>query len=341
MQSVDVVRVIAIFAVVVIHTMPFDDTYIWLGRDLNVGYLFNQLARFAVPFFFVISGYFWGLKINSGSPLIDSTKKMARKIFIIFLFWSAIYLILTSLSNIFQYGALTPFQIIYLNTAKLFDHPMKTAMEGTKVHLWFLVALLFCLAICDFFIRRNMSKILIVFSIILYGIGLLGKAYADSPLGFHSEFNFRDGPFFGLIFFVTGYIFSKTTQRKYWLMIGLFLTIFGTLIHFAELFLLRSIWGTTMLQDYVIGTYFMGVGVAMVALSNPIFLRLNQFSKIGPLVLGIYAVHFVFVDLLKPFGAGLTGVTWWEFGYPDGVFILSLASTYAMSRFNLTRQIVA
>lgn len=341
MQSVDVVRVIAIFAVVTIHTMPLDNTYIWIGRDLNVGYLLNQLARFAVPFFFVISGYFWASKINSGSPIAGSTKKMAKKIFTIFFAWSVIYLLPTNLFDTFQYGALGPLKQIYWNVASLFNHPVRTAMEGAKVHLWFLVSLLFCLAICAILVARKMKKSLIGLSIALYGIGLLGKAYADSPIGFHSEFNFRDGPFFGLIFFVTGYVLSESKQRKSWLMLGLSLTIFGTLMHFAELFMLRLLWGATMLQDYVIGTYFMGVGVTLVALSNPIFLSLNRLSKIGPLVLGIYAIHFVFVDLLHPFGAGVTGVTWWEFGFPISVLVLSYASTYAMSRFSLTRPIVA
>jgi surface polysaccharide O-acyltransferase-like enzyme len=339
-QSVDAVRVIAIFAVIIIHTSPFTNTYIWLGRDLNVGYLLDQLARFAVPFFFVISGFFWASKIKSGSQIADSTKKMAKKIATIFLAWSIIYLLPTNLSDSFQYGGLGPFEIIYWNITKLIDHPMRSAMEGAKVHLWFLVALLFCLVICAIFLTRAMKKSLIVLSIVLYSIGLLGKAYADSPIGFHSEFNFRNGPFFGLVFFVTGYVLSESKERKSWLIIGLVLTVFGTLMHFTELFVLRSMWGTTMIQDYVIGTYFMGVGVAMIALSNPTFLGTNQFSKIGPLVLGIYAVHFVFVDLLRPFDAGLKGVTAWGFGYPFGVFVLSLASTYALSRFTITKSIV-
>lgn len=339
-QSIDVVRVGAIFAVVVIHTMPFSDTYIWLGQDINVGYLLNQLARFAVPFFFVISGYFWASKINAGGPIFYSTKKMAKKVSTIFLVWSAIYLLPINLVEAFQYGMLGPIKVTYWNVAALFNHPIRTAMEGGKVHLWFLVSLLFCLIFCAILVAKEMEKSLIRLSVVLYAIGLLGKAYADSPIGFRSEFNFRDGPFFGLVFFVTGYKLSQSRERGSWLILGLSLAIFGTLMHFAEIFMLQSLWGTTIIQDYVIGTYFMGVGVALISLSNPRFLRCDQLSNIAPLVLGIYAIHFIFVDLLRPVGAGSIGVIWWGFGYPIAVFILSLASTYAMSRFSLTRPIV-
>jgi len=339
-QSVDTVRSIAIFAVVAIHTMPFFDTYIWPGSDLDLGHLLNQLARFAVPFFFVISGYFWSLKTKTPYQIKTVTKKTSKKITIILLAWSAIYLLPTNLFNSFQNGTLGPIKTIYWNLSDLLAHPIRTAMEGGRVHLWFLVALLFCLAISATFISRNMKKSLIGLSIALYLTGLLGKAYADSPIGFHCDFNFRNGPFFGLIFFVTGYALGQLENKKHWLALGFFLAISGSLMHFAELFVLRLLWGTTMIQDYVIGTYFMGVGVALIALSNPQFLRVALLSKAGPLVLGIYAIHLVFVDLIGPIGAGLTGITWWELGYPAAVFTLSLASTYAMSRFRLTKQIV-
>ncbi|WP_081367541.1 acyltransferase family protein [Alteromonas mediterranea] len=46
-------RVIAILAVIIIHTKPF-----FLAGNSNIGIFLHQVYRFAVPFFFVISGYF-------------------------------------------------------------------------------------------------------------------------------------------------------------------------------------------------------------------------------------------------------------------------------------------
>ena len=66
------------------------------------------------------------------------------------------------------------------------------------------------------------------------------------PAGLHVTFNFRDGPFFSLIFFVTGYFLHK--------------------------------------RDYVAGTYFFGVGVALIALSDSPWLPSPRLAAIGPYV---------------------------------------------------------
>ena len=58
--SVDKLRVLAVTAVIALQTSPFQGGA-WSGeRLLAPGNLINQLSRFAVPFFFVVSGYFGG-----------------------------------------------------------------------------------------------------------------------------------------------------------------------------------------------------------------------------------------------------------------------------------------
>ena len=62
-NSVETCRVIAIIAVIILHAEPFR-----YGCEENEIYkqyafiIFNQLSRFAVPFYFIISGFFWGKK---------------------------------------------------------------------------------------------------------------------------------------------------------------------------------------------------------------------------------------------------------------------------------------
>lgn len=343
-QSVDIVRVLAILGVIIIHTQPFIGEHVHPGMDFNLGVLLNQFARFAVPFFFVISGYFWASKFDEAKSLTRPTVNIARRIAVIFFAWSAIYLLPTNLLKALEYGPLGPIKTIYWNLnwylRVLIDDPVNGFMQGTKGHLWFLMSLLCSLAISAVLLARNMKRTLIALSLILYLIGLFGKAYADTPFGFHSNFNFRNGPFFGLIFFVSGYILNRIRPKASWFLTGLVLTAFGFCLHFLELFMLKYYWNTTTIQDYVVGTYFVGIGVALIALANPPFLRMQKVFFIGPMVLGIYAIHLVFVDLLSPFGKSLSGNILWEVGYPVAVFLLSLAATYAMSRSRLTKAIV-
>ena len=68
-NSVDTARLFAIAAVIMIHTQPFSGAAASL-RIYSYPYLLvNQLARFAVPMFFVLAGYFWGLKIRGGHSM--------------------------------------------------------------------------------------------------------------------------------------------------------------------------------------------------------------------------------------------------------------------------------
>ncbi len=68
--SIDVLRGLAIFAVVIIHVNPF---YYAFESPISVpfiiSYFFQQYCRFAIPFFFVVSGYFFGRALNKGIAL--------------------------------------------------------------------------------------------------------------------------------------------------------------------------------------------------------------------------------------------------------------------------------
>jgi surface polysaccharide O-acyltransferase-like enzyme len=191
------------------------------------------------------------------------------------------------------------------------------------------------------FLRHKRERLLVAVGVALYLVGLAGKAYADTPIGFHAAFNFRNGPFCSLILFVTGYFLHRKRTSRVWLPVGLLLAILGTCLHFTELWLLNSQWGTAMRQDYVIGTYFAGVGVSMMALSNVSCRHLEGVASIGRLVLGIYASHLVFVDLLMPLDRRFRGSPLWDILFVVAVFTLSYALVLVMSRFRLTRRLVA
>jgi surface polysaccharide O-acyltransferase-like enzyme len=339
-QSVDAMRVIAIVAVIVIHTMPFRTTDVPIGTVFNLSLILNQLGRFAVPFFFVLSGFFWARKIEGADSVQITSRKMVIRILVIFFAWSVFYLLPTDIVDAIASGPLGPIKVVYWHTAKALAQPVTTLLQGTKVHLWFLVALICCVTISATMVSWNMRRGLIVLSLILFGLGILGKPYADSPIGFHVDFDFRNGPFFGLIFFVTGYLLQQRGPRKSWLGYGLALAVLGSCLHLIEVQTLNSLWGTTMLQDYVVGTFFSGVGMAMIALSGSRLLCWPAFSHIAPFVLGIYAIHFAFIELMYPLDGRFMGNTLWGFAYPTLVFALSTLAVFAISRIQVMKSIV-
>ncbi len=305
--------------------------------DLSL--LINQLARFAVPFFFVMSGYFWGMKIKNAISPANISFSMAKRIILIFAVWSIVYMLPYNLSSMAEYGLLGPIKTDYWNLITLIEHPLTLLMQGTKVHLWFLIALLYSLGISYFLVGKKYYKTLIAVSVTLYSIGLLAKAYSDTPFGINTEFNTRNGPFFSTIFFVSGYFLSKCKPNQRWFLIGVAFLVLGWIIHFSELYILWMLYGTTPYQDYLIGTYFMGIGAAVASLSNNVLFRNELLRDVGKFTLGIYAIHFIFVDLLKPIGK-LTSSPLWEIGYIFFVLMFSFASVIALSKNKFTRRIV-
>ena len=340
LQSVDVLRVAAIIAVISIHTTPFSSPSIPVGERLDLATVINQLARFAVPFFFVLSGYFWAHKIATGGTVISSTLPMVKRIALLLFSWSIIYLFPTDLSASLEYGLFGPLKSSYWNLSDAINRRFDTLLEGTMYHLWFLPALVCSLVISALLLHYGPRSLLVVLAVVLFLIGLAGGAYREAPFGFEANFNFRNGPFFSLVFFVSGYLLYHRASSKTWLPIGIAVASAGAFLQFYEVIMLNKAWGLPMNQDYVLGTYFFGIGISMIAISNPKLLRCSWAAAIGPLVLGIYASHVIFVRLLLPIDGKFDGNWIWSVVYVMLVFLLSYTLANFLARFNVTKKLV-
>lgn len=86
----DILRILAAFAVVVLHAVAplFLDSY--PSSDWNVANVYESLVRWSVPVFFMISG---ALFLNKGKELNIGRlyKKNIFRVFLIYLFWSIVY----------------------------------------------------------------------------------------------------------------------------------------------------------------------------------------------------------------------------------------------------------
>lgn len=326
-QTVDVCRAVAILAVVVLHTEPF-------GLDarrgtLNLGTAISQGGRFVVPFFLVIAGYFFARDVGDPASTNARAIGMLRRNTYLLVGWSLIYLLPWDIGRAIDLGWTGPLKVIYWRTADAVLSPVTTLLQGTQPHLWFLVALSCCVAISAPLITLKKTRLLVVVALLCYLVGLAGGAYRDTPFGFHAPFNFRNGPFFALIFFVTGVMLRRLTPTTRWLGWGLAMAALGVTIHLLEIVMLHANFGTSMHHDFVAGTYLSGTGVAVAALSNSSALVIPQLARIGPAVSGIYLSHMIFVDLLRPFDRLLNGHVLWDPVYPLAVFAMS----YWLSRW--------
>ena len=341
-QSVDVIKFFAILSVIAIHTGPFrnmGDSQFYMGLAIFI----NQLNRFAVPFFFVVSGYFWSKKIskeqNDSQNFFKYTNTLALKFLFVFTSWSLIYLIpYEALSSTDSSLPILKFSSEKWNT--LYNSPIEAVFQGTREHLWFLIALIFSLYISAIFIKCRKAVLLIPLSICLYCFGIFAKSYSQTELGIDVNFNTRNGPFFGTLFFVTGYYLSNLKPSPKWFKWGVISFVFGLAIHMLEITMLWNRYQVRPTHDFVFGTYFLGLGPALIALSKKQFTALGSLGKLGRFTLGIYASHYLFVDILKPVDKMITNPLW-EIGFILMVLCYSLGMTWLMLKIPFFKRIVS
>lgn len=127
-DSVYTLRLIAVFAVITIHTAPFSFDGWEIADQFTLPNVINQLSRFAVPMFFVLSGYFWGMKIRGDADLARTSQVVVRRIFSVWLFWSIMYLMPYNFFSVETYDITRQIK----NTTLVFLGSTKTSMVSDQ-----------------------------------------------------------------------------------------------------------------------------------------------------------------------------------------------------------------
>ena len=353
---------LAIVAVLVIHAGPFAHRTppVRVGNVWDMATIANQLARWAVPAFFIWSGYFWadGLAARgafghdalenpreNGALIWQATGRMVRRLATLFTAWCLIF-VFPYEGHLFQQP--TGFavwqawsQALSRNVHWIVTHPGTVLLQGTNGHLWFLMALMCAVTVSALVLTLYKAKplgMLTALALLLYGLFLLMEPYSKTRLGIPVAFNGRNGPMLSLLFFVMGLHLQRAGRRPAWVWQGALLTMVGAVVSVVELTWLRGR-GVSLAQDAVAGTVLLGTGVAMLTLANPRWLHWRALSVLAPSVLGIYLAHPLFVDLLEPLVIRAAH-PWVDLAELVVIFGLSLGLIRLMARSRWTRAIV-
>lgn len=206
---VDLCRFICSLLVVSIHVEPLRS----YSKLVNFGVV-NCLARIAVPFFFVVSGYFLFLKtsyINFDSQI---PLKYVKRILKLYIIWTGIY------SPLMVYSILKSEQGIIFG---LVDWIRRIIFMGGYKHLWYLNAMIISTLILTFLLsKKTKIKNILLIAMVLYCVGLLTQSYFVflEPLKqFEGVWSFlkliqkiittaRNGIFEGFLFMGIGMLFA-------------------------------------------------------------------------------------------------------------------------------------
>lgn len=213
----------------------------------NINFWVTQLIfRMAVPFFFMSSSFFLGLKIhqcalNSSSIILNYCKRLVRLLVFFDLFSFVISLLLFFCSD----ESLNHFCCKSLQ--KILFYP-----DGA---LWFIQACIVGSLMLLFFIKKQLVRISIVAGITLYVVALLGDSYffvvkkfcmLDGIFESYLEcfLTFRNGIFVGFFYMSLGYWASKIRTKctcKDWRKQSGLLAMCSFILYVIELVFLRYV----------------------------------------------------------------------------------------------------
>ncbi len=178
--GIDCFRCVAAFLVVAIHTSIFT-TYSVQGDMIAT----RIIARIAVPFFFVTTGFFLSPSYSKDNSRLA---KLAKKMSAIYALSIMIYIPI----NIYN-G--------YFSTEYLLPNIIKDIVfDGTMYHLWYFPAVIIGAAIVWFLTKRFGIKRTFAATLFLYAVGIFG----DSLYGISQKIPFAES-FYSCIFEVSDY----------------------------------------------------------------------------------------------------------------------------------------
>lgn len=322
--GIDYFRIIAALLVVAIHISPL------ININETADFILTRIVgRVAVPFFFMVSGFFLFSDWEKSEKRLKNFLKKT-----VFLYGISIIIYIPV--NIYT-G--------YFKMDNLFINILKDVfIEGTMYHLWYLPASIFGAVVAWNLIRKMGHKDALSFAVFLYLIGLFGDSYfgliKDIPLLsnlygliFQVSDYTRNGLFFAPIFFILGSIIRNSNvnytkiNNFVALLISLSLMLIeGLILHSLEFqrhdsmyimlvptmfFLFRSL---ILYRGKRVPT--LGTGTMVVYIIHPmmiIFVRLmGKILKLEWLLVENNIIHYIMVTLLSTMVAIL--VVWWEIG---------------------------
>ena len=325
LHSAQALRVPAVLAVIVIHAAPFDGAP--QGTALReLSYLLNDLARFAIPFFFILSGHLFARSAaRRGEP--EAARRSARRLSAVLLVWSAVYALLPHVKDFRAFGYWGGVRLKTVDA--LLADPLSFLLQGPGTHLWYVVSLLTVLGAVRLLSRRR-RRLLLPTALALYALCLLGGTYTGSPLGLALPVEAKLGPLGGLLLFTLGMRQDAAFARSESARVHGLLIFGGLGLIVIEMTAARLLWSTPQ-QDFFLGSVPVAVGMLRWCLAGPDRLRRTVLPRWGGLTLGVYVLHPALMRIPR-LAAFNPPSAWWQLGQVALLYAASLALCLLLAR---------
>jgi len=351
--SIDFFRFFAVLAVIFIHAHPFKSAYDSY-RAGNASFfipgiseiVIRQATVFAIPYFYIIAGYFFGTKITDQNSLGSVLARYLKRLFFIWLFWLFFYFFIPvqNFGYFMQYGYAT---YIRSKIDYVMHDPLTIINNGAGVGiLYFLSYLMISLCIIALLYRLHLKKIILLLAALFCFLDLTASSYSATPVGVALNNFFKNNKFLaqcylhtaqyaGSIFFVAIGWWLSTRKKIINPNYSLGLTVSGLFLSYFTFFFLLD----QPIAAFVATVLYAG-GLAMYAIAKPDLDRNSFIAKCGKLSLGVYATHVLSLNVLFVIYNLYPGNAYWEIIYPLSAYCLSLIIVILFSKNNLLRHVV-
>ncbi|MFA0413019.1 acyltransferase [Vibrio renipiscarius] len=330
-SSIELGRLIAIFVVVAMHCQMFL-TYFLYQDTPWVGFIFNQSTRFAVPLFFLISGYLIQPKLITAP--IETVKRYCAPLLRVFVVWSVICLLMPfNLHKVMTEGYLAEREGYW---GFLAQSPLNSLLEGGLVHLWFIPALMLAALITALFVKADKLNWLIPVALVMYIYGVLAGSYQNIT-ELWTPFFTRNGPFFSTLMFALGFVIRQKEIRVTATQ-ALVMALLGMVMHFSEAYFLTQYKQAFNANDFLLGTALWGMGLFLFLLAKPNLGNTPWVLNLSKLVLPIYVAHLPMIIVMMNVSGflGLTGAAK-DAAVFSGAVILTLLLVKGLERTPLSK----
>jgi serine/alanine racemase len=202
--GLDVVKLFCAFLIVFLHTYNRD-----LGSIGN--WFWNVITSIGVPFFFIVSGFFYAIGLNRISFSKDYFLKYFKRLLIMYVTWTIITLPVSWLCVERGHPDYSlPLKVAYLFRMIFFS--------GSCGIYWYVLALICCSVVIYYFMKRGRVMTLYLIAVLLFGVGVwYNSPYNNNNIVFqfiHAVFG-SERNFFnvGLFYMCVGHCFASYEQK--------------------------------------------------------------------------------------------------------------------------------
>jgi len=343
--SIETLRVIAILAVIGVHANPFA-TFQGLGPKHRIAAcLLSEAFRFAVPFFFVTAGYFFGRSLQSDVKPSALLTRYVRPLLFILVAWTFLYAVIPSHlpTAVRQHGVLRAFYgQAWESLTWLKNHPLEFLWEAKGPpgawfgHLWFFPALIFALTTLALLLSLGVKEFIVPSAVMVAGCSYLEGLYDGTSVVFSSHFRTWGAT---LLYVVLGWWLADKKRPS--VVFAIALTLGGYTLQVSEQVIFANLFEIyPKLPNYMpVGSVPFTVGILLLALAKPNLGRGTLLPVLAQFTLAVYVSHIFIIEALAPIREFLHSQVW-EMSLPIVVYILAILLGAVLARVPLANRLV-